>query len=125
MEAPKVYLESSVISYLAARERPNRDIIATAHQQITREWWERRRKNFELYVSVEVLNEIRRGNVDSAAPRLTRVCEVLQQAGADPSIADNSGRSPQQIAEQFLVFGNPTFERLAGERRGKNKKRRR
>jgi predicted nucleic acid-binding protein len=73
VEAPKVYLESSVVSYLAARDRPSRDVIATAHQQITREWWERRRKNFELYVSVEVLNEIRRGNPEAAALRLTYV----------------------------------------------------
>lgn len=70
MELPKVYLESSVISYLAARPRPDRDVIATAHQQITREWWERRRSRFELYVSVEVLTEIRRGNPQSAELRL-------------------------------------------------------
>ena len=66
VERPKVYLESSVISYLAAR--PSRDILATAHQQVTREWWERSRSHFDLFVSGEVLNEIRRG--DPAASQL-------------------------------------------------------
>jgi len=67
--APKTYLESSVISYLAAR--PSRDIVATAHQQLTREWWEQRRHHFDLYVSIEVLNEIRRGDADAARNRLS------------------------------------------------------
>lgn len=80
MERPKVYLESSVISYLAAR--PSRDILATAHQQVTREWWERSRSNFDLYVSVEVLNEIRRGDPAAAELRL-RYAEALPVLEAD------------------------------------------
>jgi hypothetical protein len=82
VELPKVFLESSVISYLAARERSNRDIIATAHQQITREWWDRRRSRFEMYISIEVLNEIRRGDPRSAELRLAYV-ESLPVLEAD------------------------------------------
>ncbi|MEI7894661.1 MAG: hypothetical protein WCI05_16310 [Myxococcales bacterium] len=44
----KVYLETSVISYLAAR--PSRDLIKAAHQQLTQEWW-RTRARFDVYVS--------------------------------------------------------------------------
>lgn len=55
-----------MISYLAAR--PSRDIVTAAHQQITRDWWDRRREHFALYVSAEVINEIQRG--DPAASRL-------------------------------------------------------
>jgi predicted nucleic acid-binding protein len=80
VEPPKVYLESSVISYLAAR--PSRDIVATAHQQLTREWWERRRAKFDLYVSIEVLNEIRRGDPGAAQLRL-RYVESLPVLEAD------------------------------------------
>ena len=74
MELPKLYLETSVVSYLAAK--PSRDIVATAHQQVTREWWERSRAKFELYVSVEVLNEIRRGNPAAAQLRLQYVASL-------------------------------------------------
>jgi hypothetical protein len=48
----RVYLETTVISYLTAV--PTRDIVQAAHQQITREWWERR-KVFDLFVSQAVI----------------------------------------------------------------------
>ena len=34
---PRLYIESSVISYYTSR--PSRDLIAAAHQQITQRWW--------------------------------------------------------------------------------------
>jgi predicted nucleic acid-binding protein len=74
VERPKVYLESSVISYLAAR--PSRDILATAHQQVTREWWDRSRSRFDLFVSGEVLNEIRRGDPTASQLRLQYVRDL-------------------------------------------------
>jgi hypothetical protein len=43
-----VYLETSIISYLAAR--PSRDLVTAARQELTREWWARRRASFEVYV---------------------------------------------------------------------------
>lgn len=74
MSKSSIYVESSVISYLVAR--PSRNLVATAHQQITREWWQRRRSSFDLYVSVEVLNEIARGDAEAAATRLATVDAV-------------------------------------------------
>ena len=35
--AYSVYLETTVISYLTARQ--SRDLVVAAHQEITREWW--------------------------------------------------------------------------------------
>ena len=52
---PKLYLETSVISYLIAR--PSRDLILAAHQQITRDWWDFKRKNFQIFVSQLVIQE--------------------------------------------------------------------
>lgn len=46
---PKVYIETTIISYLAAR--PSRDVIVAGHQQITHDWWEKRREGFALYAS--------------------------------------------------------------------------
>ena len=34
---PKVYIETSIISYYTAR--PSRDLIVAGHQQITQDWW--------------------------------------------------------------------------------------
>lgn len=62
----KAYLETTIVSYLAAS--PNRDIVIAAHQQITREWWERG-NHFELVVSQAVLEEAARGDAVVAARR--------------------------------------------------------
>ena len=64
---PRVYVETSVISYLAAR--PSRDLITAARQQITHEWWRRRRPQFEVFVSQLVLDEARAGDPEAAARR--------------------------------------------------------
>ena len=63
---PKTYLETTVVSYLAAS--PSRDIVIAGHQEITREWWERRDR-FELFVSEAVVDEARRGDAVVAARR--------------------------------------------------------
>ncbi len=63
---PKAYLETTIVSYLAAS--PSRDIVIAGHQQITREWWERRNR-FELFVSEAVVEEATRGDAAGAARR--------------------------------------------------------
>ena len=65
----KVYLETTIISYLSAR--PSRDIIIVAHQELTNEWWENRRKRFDLFVSQLVIREAAAGNKDAAQKRLS------------------------------------------------------
>jgi hypothetical protein len=64
----RVYLESSFISYLTAAPRESRDPIAAAHQQITIEWWSRRRADFDLVVSQVVVDDL---------PRIADLCEDL------------------------------------------------
>jgi hypothetical protein len=53
-EKPRLYLESTIPSYLAAK--PSRDLIVAAHQQITHEWWEGARGDFDLYIRLQALN---------------------------------------------------------------------
>jgi predicted nucleic acid-binding protein len=64
----KVYLESTVPSYLVAL--PSRDLLIAAHQQVTSEWWRTQRTGFDLYVSQYVLDEVARGDMDVARKRL-------------------------------------------------------
>lgn len=56
------------MSYLTAR--PSRDLVVAARQQLTNQWWNRRRAAFELYVSELVLAEAAAGDPDAAARRL-------------------------------------------------------
>ena len=81
----RVYLETTVISYLAARA--SRDVIIKAHQEVTRAWWLKRRKYFELMVSDVVLEELDRGNKTAAASRLAYARNLNVVLSAEPSIA--------------------------------------
>ena len=69
----KVYIETSVISYLTAR--PSKTILGAAHQQITLAWWETR-SQYDLVVSDSVLRECAAGDPDAAKKRLTVLNEV-------------------------------------------------
>jgi PIN domain-containing protein len=54
--------------------RPSRDVVFAGHQQITLEWWDTRRTNFELCVSQLVVDEASAGDPEAARERL----EVLK-----------------------------------------------
>ena len=64
---PRVYIETSILSYLTAR--PSRDLVQAAPQPLTIEWWTRRDR-FELVVSEAVLAEASRGDPAAAARRI-------------------------------------------------------
>lgn len=70
----KVYIETSVVSYLTAR--PSRDVVAAAHQQISLDWWERRRNDFDLVASLHVINEAGLGNPEMAQRRLALLAGI-------------------------------------------------
>ena len=72
---PRVYVETSVISYLTAR--PSRDLVMAAHQEVTREWWQNQRHAFELFFSEAVRNEAAMGDAQAATARLA-VLEDMQ-----------------------------------------------
>ena len=72
---PKIYIETSVVSYLTAR--PSRDLIVAANQQITQEWWQVRRTEFDLYVSQIVVQEAGSGDPTAAQQRLQVLDEIL------------------------------------------------
>lgn len=71
---PTVYIETSVISYLTART--SNDIRAAAWQNITADWWDNRRVDFDLYISEFVVAEASRGNVDAASRRMSALVDI-------------------------------------------------
>ena len=71
----KVYIETTIVSYLTAR--PNRDLVVAAHQQLTQEWWTNRRADFDLYASQLVIQESSAGDSEMAHLRLAALDETL------------------------------------------------
>jgi hypothetical protein len=71
---PSVYLETTIPSYLTSRE--STDLLLSAKQQITREWWDRRRNDFDLYISEVVLIEAQAGDPEAAARRFEILREI-------------------------------------------------
>ena len=67
MANPKLYLETSVVSYLTAQG--SRDLVLVAHQEVTRVWWASR-ENFDVYASQFVLDEASAGDSEAAGRRL-------------------------------------------------------
>ena len=70
-----VYIETTVVSYLTARR--SRDIVAAAHQKLTREWWKWKRRSFDCDVSEAVIREASAGDAREAKRRLKRLEDVF------------------------------------------------
>jgi hypothetical protein len=60
----RVYIESTIPSYIAAR--PARDLLQAARQQLTRDWWDMQRDKHDLFTSQVVLDEIAGGEAAMA-----------------------------------------------------------
>jgi hypothetical protein len=65
---PSLYVETTIIGYLASRVSSL--LITAANQQITREWWEDHRRDFDLFISRFVVDECAAGDSEGAAERL-------------------------------------------------------
>jgi len=64
----KIYIETSIISYLTAR--PSNNLIAAAWQKETVDWWDTQRDRFTLCISEVVIEEASRGDGEASARRL-------------------------------------------------------
>ena len=71
MAKPKVYLESSVISFYANRR--SKDLIVAAYQEISADWWENELHKYQSYVSQFVIEEISRGDSRAAKNRMDAI----------------------------------------------------
>jgi predicted nucleic acid-binding protein len=103
--ASSVYVETSVISYYAAR--PSRDIVTAARQTITQEWWDEARGRFEVYISVLVVEEAKAGDSDAAQRRLAAISglPILEINDAAEELAKrliDGGLIPETSTEDAL-----------------------
>ncbi len=73
MDKPSVYIETSIVSYLAAD--PSRHPVTLRNQRLTHAWWATQRERYTLWTSGLTLAEAARGNEWMSERRL----ELLQQ----------------------------------------------
>lgn len=90
---PKLYLETSIPSYLTAMT--SRDLIVAANQELTREWWDSRRKDFDLVISELVSREVAAGDAEAAAKRI----QVIQSF-PELKITDEVGQLASLLMEE-------------------------
>ncbi len=91
MNKPSVYIETTIVSYLAARPSPS--LFTAACQQITVDWWENRRGGFDLFTSEIVMLEARSGAPDAVARRLTILEGITELILTDKA---------KELAQMFL-----------------------
>lgn len=105
---PKVYIETSIPSYLTAW--PSRDLVKAARQQIIQEWWQTRRGDFDLLTSQVVLDEASTGNPEFVKRRLESLegiplLDVNQDAIALAEELVHHGPLPEKATVDALHIG--------------------
>lgn len=77
IEIPSVYVETTIVSYLAAR--PSRELVVASRQSITHQWWNEHRYRYRLFAAAPVILEAREGDSTLAEKRLVTLtcCEIL------------------------------------------------
>lgn len=101
---PRVYIETSVFSYLTARESSS--LVGATRQLLTRRWWERR-DDYELFVSEVVIRECKAGDSEAVDRRLNAVGEIpllslTDQAAHIAQLLLTEGIMPSKAAEDAL-----------------------
>ena len=84
-----VYIETSVIGYLTARSTKN--LIIAGNIETTRDWWQNRRNDFDLYISQVVVDEVGKGDTEIAWKRL-EIINGLPLVELNQSVRDLSSR---------------------------------
>jgi predicted nucleic acid-binding protein len=78
----RVYIETSVISFLTARRPSN--VVLAGHQASTRDFW-MHRERYELFISDLVVRECERGDIDQARLR-TEAINGFPVLDIDPEV---------------------------------------
>ncbi len=87
----KIYIETSVVSYLVAR--PSKNVVIAAHQASTSDFWERL-DAYEVYVSDIVIQEASKGDEALSKSRIQKI-ENFQALEIDDEI--------KTIAQNLLI----------------------
>jgi predicted nucleic acid-binding protein len=100
-----VYLETSIIGYLASR--PSRDLITAANQQLTRDWWDEHREQYDLYVSETVVAECSAGDPQAAQERLDVIGNIPML-----DVTEDAENLADELVKQILLPQNAEVDAL-------------
>lgn len=112
---PRVYLETSVISYLTARI--SSDALKAACQQVTQAWWNTRLESVEAFISPYVVEEASRGNASAAQARIDSL-RLIPLLPIDPAIVElaqyllQGGGLPSKAQLDALHIACAAFHRM-------------
>ncbi|MBI5386602.1 MAG: type II toxin-antitoxin system VapC family toxin [Verrucomicrobia bacterium] len=90
----RLYLETTIPSYYVAR--PSKNAITAARQKVTHHWWAKRLRDFEVFISDVVIDEVALGEPAMAKRRL----ELLKPF---PRLAATS--ESEALTETLLTSG--------------------
>jgi hypothetical protein len=108
----RIYIESTIPSYLVAR--PARDLLQAARQQMTKDWWDLKRHNHELFTSQIVLDEIAEGERAMANHRLKIMSGIpmldltAEAAGLTRRILDSGLVPAKADADAHTLLSQPS-----------------
>ena len=121
---PKLYLETTVVSFLAAR--PSKDKVLAGQQESTHRWWREKRHQYEIFLSRLVWDEAAKGDKTAAGRRIklirpfrwlqttAAVVKLAQALVSKKAIPPNAARDAVHIAlgavygMEFLLTWNFT-----------------
>jgi predicted nucleic acid-binding protein len=115
MQRQKVYIETSVISYLAAKQ--SRDIVVAGQQEITRQWWDYQKEKYNVFISELVISEASAGDILASKMRLQYLENILI-LGFDEKTLNlskllvNSGIIPIKATEDALHISIATVNEM-------------
>nr|VFJ99152.1 MAG: PIN domain-containing protein [Candidatus Kentron sp. LFY] len=115
MKRETVYIETSVVSYLCAR--PSRDLIVAANQEITRAWWDRKRPDYDCFVSELVLQESMAGDPKIAEKRTRLISDlpILVITDAITTLAAaimRGAKLPESVENDISHIAIATYHRM-------------
>jgi hypothetical protein len=97
----RVYVETSVISYLAARQ--SRNVLTSFRQAVTKRWWDRSVEQMVLETSDLVRIEVSAGDVSAAKRRL----DVFNQLVLQPLNGQIGEFASRLMAEGLVTRTEP------------------
>ena len=112
---PSAYIETTIPSYYVARTSVN--LLQASRQASTRLWWDTGCSGFDLFTSLEALDEAAEGDEEMAQMRLTllhkaRRLEITDDVGSLAARLIDGGLIPAKAASDSIHIAVASVHRM-------------